>query len=229
MRLYRGCVKTAEDLDAVIRHAGFLPFFHTPSVLSLEDLASPSVWFTSMPGPWEWKGELAREKRCVYGKFANKGAAFVAVDIFPDLINIRRDGYDYEGFWEDGLAGRTGHDIYQYVSEHGPSESRHIRRALGKPRDYDRDLILLQMQTFLVPVDFVQDLDRTGKPYGWGNSVMDTPEHAFGEAYTESCSHSQEESLKLILERMKDITTGDATDLILGRKTRKKHQKSAKE
>ncbi len=218
MQIRKGCIRSVTDLEEAILQVGFLPFFHTDGVLSLEDLAAASVWFTEKPGPWEWKGELARDKRCVYGKFSGKGAAFVAPDLFPDLINLRRDGYDFEGYWEDGLATRVEHGIMQYVEEHGPSISKHIRKALDRPKTYDRDLIALQMRTFLIPVDFVQDLDAQGRPYGWGNGVMDTPEHAYGLKFVESRTCTKEESLSRILSRMKEILTGDAAHLILGTK-----------
>ena len=208
----RHSVTCAEELDELVNAVGVLPFFHVDGLLCLEDFVHPSRWFTSLEGPWEWKGRLAREKRCVYGKLLHGGAAFVSLDLFPELVLVRRDGYDFEGMWEDGLASRTDHDIMAQMT--GPRVSKAVRRAIGSPKDYDRELIRLQMQTFLIPVDFVYDVDRQGRPYGWGNALLDTPEHFFGEDYVNcAMSVSPEEAVSHMEARMAPLLARPDTDL----------------
>ena len=196
-------VSCRKDLEKAVEEYAFLPFFPQEGFVSLEDLAAREIWFTEQEGPWEWKGTLAREQKCVYGKFARGGAVFVAKDIFPLLVRIRRDGYDFEGMWEDGLLSRTAGDIMRFVEKNGPALAKHIRKALGSPKDFDKELIHLQMLTFLVHDDFVYDLDRHGKPYGWGNALLDTPEHFYGEAYVNSAENLlEEQALERICKRM---------------------------
>ena len=98
-------IHSKEDLAAMIQQVGILPFF-TNSVpgWSVEEHIDPAVWFTDKEGPWEWKGQLASEKNCVYGKFIRNKAAFISPEWFPDLANWRRDGYDWEGWVDDGMA-----------------------------------------------------------------------------------------------------------------------------
>ena len=43
---------------------------------------------------WEWKGDVARNRQLVYGKFFAGKAGFVSLKWFPDFCNYRRDGYD---------------------------------------------------------------------------------------------------------------------------------------
>lgn len=53
-------------------------------------------WFAEdRDGPWEWKGPAAQTKRCVYGKLFRKKAGFVSREWLPELVNFRRDGYDF--------------------------------------------------------------------------------------------------------------------------------------
>ena len=225
MAAYRGVSRVAsrDDLVKAIEQRAFLPFFHQKGILSLEDLAAPEIWFTDQEGPWEWKGSLAREKKCVYGKFAFGSAVFVAPDVFPDLMQIRRDGYDFEGMWEDGLLSRTAGQIMKVVLEEGPVLAKRIRKMLGNPKDFDHEIIRLQMLTFLIHTDFVYDIDRHGHPYGWGNALLDTPEHFFGEEYvSQADSRSVEEAVSGICARMQNEGP-EIQDLLTGKKTKRKH------
>ena len=97
-------IRTQQMLLDLVDRIGILPFFKNriPG-WSLEEQIDPSVWFTNQEGPWEWKGHMAADKSCVYSKVVRNGNAWVSLDLFPDLANYRRDGYDYEGLREDGL------------------------------------------------------------------------------------------------------------------------------
>ena len=211
-----------EDLLQVIHHQGFLPFFHQDALPSLEDMIDPSVWFTDREGPWEWKGKLASSKQCIYAKLAEGGTVFVSPDLYPSLIRIRRNGYDFEGMWEDGLLSRTAGNIMNSVLQDGPTQARHIRRKLGNPKDFDRELIHLQMLTFLVHADFVYDIDRHGHPYGWGNALLDTPEHLFGEAFVGLSDRMTEETALDTLCRRIGNDSEDLRQLLSGSKKRKR-------
>ena len=209
-------VACKEDLRRVIDEVGLLPFFHTPMCFSLEDMIEPSVWFTDKEGPWQWKGQLARQKLCVYGRTFFRNAAFVAPDLFPALMCVRRNGYDAQGLWEDGLLSRTGHQILERL-EDGPQLSKHIRKQLGSPKDFDRELIRLQMLTFVINMDFVYDLDKTGKPYGWGNALLTTPEQFLGmDTVNRADAMHQDEALKQILHRMGQEGSQWIRNVILG-------------
>lgn len=57
----------------------------------------------------------------------------------------------------------------------------------------------LQMQGYVVTVNFEYATDKKGKPYGWGLARYATPEAAFGEAFTERVyQRSPEESRQKI-------------------------------
>ena len=52
--------------------------------------------------PLKWK--IRRSGKCLYGKIFNKKAGFVSREWIPEFVNFRRDGYDFDARWDDGLA-----------------------------------------------------------------------------------------------------------------------------
>ena len=103
---YAGQLHSADDLIATVEQYGFLPFFRNEIPgFSVEELCPPELWFADdADGPWEWKGPAARSGKCLYGKLFNKKAGFVSREWIPDFANFRRDGYDFDARWDDGLA-----------------------------------------------------------------------------------------------------------------------------
>ena len=96
-------IRVKDDLPEMIRQFGILPFFaNSVPGWSVEEHIDPAVWFTDQEGPWEWKGQLASERTCIYGKFVRGKSAFISPDWFPDFANYRRNGYDWEGWVDDG-------------------------------------------------------------------------------------------------------------------------------
>ena len=175
-------IHTKEDLLAMIHDVGILPFF-TNSVpgWSVEEHIVPAVWFTDREGPWEWKGPLAFEKQCIYGKLIRHKAAFIAPEWFPDLANWRRNGYDWEGWTEDGLAPYKDRLLMQYLHAHPYVLSRRAKKECGFTKGYDTVLTRLEMETFVITADFQYSVSKDGVPYGWGNAVLDLPERFHGE------------------------------------------------
>ena len=175
-------IRTAEDLAALTERLGILPYFTNPVPgWSVEENIDPAVWFTDREGPWEWKGPLARDRRVVYGKLVQKKAAFVSLSAFADLANYRRDGYDFEGRVDDGLVPWQDERLMAFLEKHGPSKSRAVRKGCGVTKGFDTALVRLEMQTFIIDQDFVYELDRTGRPYGWGVALLARAEDHLGE------------------------------------------------
>ena len=99
-------IRTIEDLEDIINQWGFLPFFRgrIPG-FSIEEVADPAIWYEDGDfRVWDWKGPAIQDLRCAYGKFFEKKAAFISREWFYDFANYRRDGYDYEGFFNDEKA-----------------------------------------------------------------------------------------------------------------------------
>ena len=187
--MIKGIIHSKEDLTDMIREVGILPFF-TNSVegWSVEEHIDPALWFTDQEGPWEWKGQLASARQCVYGKFIRNKAAFISPEWFADLANWRRDGYDWEGWVEDGKAYYKDILLMQYLDKHPGVLSKYAKKECGFTKGYDTVITRLQMQTFVILSDFRYNLTKEGVPYGWGNAVIDQTERWLGEDLLEVAS-----------------------------------------
>ena len=183
--MIEGVIHTKEDLAGMIRAVGILPFF-TNSVKgwSVEEHIDPSVWFTDADGPWEWKGPLAADKTCVYGKFIWNKAAFISPEWFGDLANWRRDGYEWDSMVDEGLASYKERLLMAYLEEHPHVLSKYAKRECGFTKGFDAVLTRLQMQTFVVTSDFRYSLTKEGVPYGWGNAEISIADKWLGDEIT---------------------------------------------
>ena len=192
-----------DDLTAMIQQVGILPFF-TNSVpgWSVEEHIDPAVWFTDQEGPWEWKGQLASERTCVYGKFIRNKAAFISPEWFPDLANWRRDGYDWEGWVDDDMEPYKDRLLMQYLETHPYILSKTAKRECGFSKGYDMVLTRLQMQTYVITADFQYSITKDGKPYGWGNAVLDMPERWLGNLMLK---REPQESLERMMKHLIEI------------------------
>ena len=84
-----------------------LPFFKNEiEGFSAEEHTSNRYWWTGNKeqDPWEWCEIIARSGEVAYGKFVHKKAGFISKEWFPYFANYRRDGYDFDARWEDGLT-----------------------------------------------------------------------------------------------------------------------------
>ena len=96
-------ISTKDDVVRAVNEYGIVPFFkNSIRGFSIEENVDPKIWFTSEVGPWEWKGPLIRENGFAYGKFFENKAAYVRGDVFLELLNYRRDGYDFDARFDTG-------------------------------------------------------------------------------------------------------------------------------
>ena len=204
-------IKSAEDMISLAEEWGFLPFFaNNIKGFSVEENTPPSLWFTGLEGPWEWKGPAAQSRRCVYGKFFGGKAGMVSLEMFPDLANYRRCGYDFDSRYEDGLASRKDMEVYDVISRNGPILSKDVKKICGYRKDgkkgFETVITRLQSQTYIITNDFVYMKDKHGSTYGWGVAEYNTPENIFGyDAVTSAYSREPEESKEIIFRRLRKI------------------------
>ena len=205
------CLRCPDDVAELTEALGFLPFFaNAIPGFSVEEHTPRELWFTEADGPWEWKGPIARTKRCLYGKFFGGKAGFISLEWFPDFANYRRDGFDFDSRYESGLASRKDMNVYGTVSRYGTVLSKKLKSlcgySKGGERGFDGVITRLQMQTYICVADFEYMRDKYGKQYGWGVARYSTPEELFGyEAVTSAYSREPAESLERILDHLKNV------------------------
>ncbi len=210
MRFYE--LRSAEDIINLVREIGFLPFFmnRIPG-FSVEECCPRELWFPDeTDGPWEWKGPVARSGQCLYGKFFGGKAGFVSREWIPDFVNFRRDGYDFDARYDDGLASRKDKNVFDMVFEHGALLSKELKNLCnyrkGGNKGFDTVITRLQMQTYINIADFVYMKDKLGQTYGWGVAEFSTPEAQFGYDFvTSSYRREPAESKERIAAHLKKV------------------------
>ncbi len=204
-------VYSAKELSDIIEIYGFLPFFKNGiSGFSVEEMCPKELWFTDQDGPWEWKGPIAKSGRCLYGKFFGGKAGFISKQWIPDFVNYRRDGYDFDARYDDGLAPYKDKHVLDTVAEHGTILSTELKKLCHYRKDgnkgFDTVITRLQMQGYVCVADFVYKKDKRGEPYGWGVAQYTTPEHMFGYDYiTAAYSADPSASAQKILNHLKEL------------------------
>lgn len=213
---------SADDIVRLVKKIGFLPFFvNDIQGFSIEEHCPRELWFAAdADGPWEWKGPIARSGECVYGKFFGGKAGFVSPDVFPDLANYRRNGYDFDARYDDGLASRKDKDVYDTITASGSLLSKELKAACnyrkGGNKGFETVITRLQMQTYVNIADFVYMRDKHGNTYGWGVAKYSTPEEMFGyDVITAAYKRDPQNSKELLLARLSDILPDVTEDKLL--------------
>lgn len=198
------------QLMELIREIGFLPLLDSGiRGFSAEEMVDDDCQYVVFPDGgwdwplWKWKGPIVTEGYCVYGKFFNKKAGFISREWWPDFYNYRRHvtSIPQEGSIDDA--------ILMTLRENGSMITRELRAACGftgsKMRSkFDGYITRLQMGCYIVTEDFVYPHDRHGREYGWGWSLLTTPEQLFGKEAC-LCSHTPEESYYRMFDHLKSI------------------------
>lgn len=216
--LYDFYIRSREELIEAVQTFGIVPYFsNTIPGFSLEERCDPSVlWSDTGEDTWSWKGPVIRAAHCAYGKFFGKKAAYVSEEIFLDLANYRRDGYDFDARYDDGLARYSDKELYDMIEAKAPVLSKELRQSggyayngrwqkTGGRKGFDTTITRLQEQCYVIISDFVYSLDKYGRTKGWGVARYDTPERWFGESFTERVyRRSPEESYDRLLSLLRD-------------------------
>ena len=204
-------IASQQDLAEAVERLGILPLFaNSLTGFSVEEHVAPKAWFSNEPGVWEWKGPVIRETGCAYGKFFEHKAAFVSASWFAELANYRRDGYDFDARWEDGLVSYKDKRLYEMLAAREPVLSRHLKTdgdyRKGGNTGFDTSIMRLQEQCYVLISDFVYERNRFGRAYGWGVAEYSTPEKWLGEPFCEAVyQHEPQESYELLVAHLQSL------------------------
>lgn len=230
------CIHTVDEAIKYINEIGFLPLFKNEIPgFSLEERTVPQYWWSEdvEHDPWEWRTVIARSTDIAYGKFFNKKAGFISRKWIPYFANHRRDGYDFDALWEDGLASRRQKKIMDlFIDENIDAEyySADVKKQAGfgkgGEKNFEGTVTDLEMKMYLCNRDFRQRKNKKGEEYGWAVAVYSTLEHLYGYDYvTSAYKEDPADSWKRILDYMNDIypiATDEQLKKVLGLGARKK-------
>ena len=183
-------IHSCDQLMELIQHMGFLPLLEggIPGYCA-EGVLDDDCRFTrfddgSWVWPlWQWKSVIVTEGNCVYGKFFAGKAGFISQEWWPHFYNWRRSVHRQP---EPGTIEDT---ILTILRSNGSMIARQLRAACGftgsKMRSrFDSYIGRLQMECRIVTEDFVYPRDKHGREYGFGWSLLTTPELLLG---TDAC------------------------------------------
>lgn len=194
-------IHSCPELVEYVNRIGFLPLLSMGAEgWSAEEAVDEDCRYIVLPdGGWEWqlwkwKGSVLLESGCAYGKFFLGKAGFVSREWWPDFCNYRRSRYP------EPEEGSIEEAILSVLRQRGSMITRELRAACGftgpKMRSkFDAYVSRLEKACRIVTEDFVYPRDRHGREYGWGWSLLTTPESLFGSAACRA-DCSPEESLE---------------------------------
>lgn len=215
-------IDSPDTLEKAATQYGILPFFiNSVKGLSVQELCAPGMLFggNSDEGCWEWKGPVIKRKTCAYGKFFNRKAGFVSIDLLPDFLNYRRFTYPVKPF-------STEEFLLEIIKENGDITSTELKNYIfgsskNKKRQSDEPPILgdkdkplkrkgleaplqrLQMGGWILISDFEYKTTKSGERYGWGVARYSTPEFFLQEKVILPQELSPQDSLNKIISSVK--------------------------
>lgn len=216
-------IRTWQELVNWINEVGFLPLFaNEVEGFSVEEHVSDRFWWTGdrEQDPWEWREIIAADRQVAYGKFFDKKAGFISVEWLPYFANFRRDGYDFDAHWEDGLASRREKAIMDLLTDRDEDGDvvwkddqilttdlkRKAGFGKGGLKNFPGIITGLMMQTYLVTADFHKRVNKRGEEYGMPVSVLLPPEAIWGyERVTAAYTEKTEESWQRIFDRVTEL------------------------
>ena len=186
-------IKTSRELSELVNEIGFLPLFknHIPG-FSVEERTVGDTWWSGRPeeDPWEWRELIASEGNIAYGKLFCNRAGFISREWYPFFAVLRRDGYDFESRYEDGMASRKHKNIIDILELQGPMPSYQLKKDAGFHKDgekgFEGAITALQMQTYILVSSFHRRRNKKNEEYGWSVANYSLSEHFFGEAFVRS-------------------------------------------
>ena len=203
-------------LMELIQEIGFLPLLDSGiRGYSAEEMVDEDCRYVVFPDGgwdwplWKWKGPVVTEGDCVYGKFFAGKAGFISREWWPDFYNYRRYSRPAP------MEGSIEETILLTLEECESLITRELRAACGfdgpKMRSkFDGYITRLQMAARIVTEDFVYPRDKHNRQYGWGWSLLTTPERLLGRDAC-LCGRTPEESYERIRRQLRTICP-EATD-----------------
>lgn len=205
-----GYIGSCPELMKCVEEAGFLPLLESgiPGYAAESMMVEECRYTRFDDGSWEWplwkwKGSVVRDGDCVYGKFFAGKAGFVSREWWPDLYNWRRHNNPVP------VENSIEEVILTELRMAGSMITRELRAACGftgknMRSKFDAYVSRLQMGCYIVTEDFVYPVDKHGREYGFGWSLLTTPELSPGREAC-LCDRTPEESYRRMFRHLSQL------------------------
>ena len=156
---------------------------------------------------WEWKDELAAERRLYYGTLLVRKPTFVSLTMLPTLYATFGRAGEPDDHLEDVRAGRLSdisRRIVDFLAASGETQTKRMRAALGivskeGKRDYDKAIDEVQRLMYVALVRAV----------GEGREDYNYTYDLFGRRYPEALKAAEQlssaDAMRALLERSLDL------------------------
>lgn len=219
-------IKTVEELKTYINKVGFLPFFKSGiEGFSLEELTASASWWSgdAIEDPWQWREAITIEGNIAYGKLFRGKAGFVSKEWFPIFAAYRRDGYDFDSRYEDGLVSRRQKKLIDILNEYDMLPSYELKKLAGfgkeGEKNFEGTISELQMKTYVIIRGFRRKRNKKNEEYGWAVADYMLSEKLYGadyvrSAYTIPTNEAKDRIIEHILKLCPNTSVYEAEKLI---------------
>jgi hypothetical protein len=108
---------------------------------------------------WQWKDELASERRLFYGRIVRRKPTLISLAYLPHFFAITGnvgEPDDYLQAYREGRLGLLAKDVYEYLRAHGACSTwtlrRHFVSGRGRSGALQRALVALQERCLIAKV-----------------------------------------------------------------------------
>ena len=214
-------IKTSVELTQLINKIGFLPLFKNGvKGFSVEEMTATSSWWSGdVEDPWDWREVIASEGINAYGKLYGSRAGFVSKEWYPYLASYRRDGYDFDSRYEDGLASHKAKKIMDVLElrDEMLSNELKVQAGFGKlgEKGFEGAVSTLQMQTYITVSSFRRRRNKKDVEFGWPVALYTLSENLYGGDHVRSAYHLKAEEAKerIISQILKNFPNADKAQI----------------
>ena len=208
----KGLIRNIDGLTEYVNRVGFLPLFSNDiEGFSAEEHADARYWWTGNAerDPWEWRVQAAQGREIVYGKLFGGKAGFISLEWRPYFANLRRDGYDFDSLYEEGLAKAREKAIMELFTRQESLFSYEIKAMAGfckgGYKNFSGIMTLLQHKLYLVITDFRCRRNKRGEEYGMPVAQYSMPETVWGyDSVSAAYGEEPEVSAERIIKKAKE-------------------------
>ena len=210
------------NIKAAVEEIGLLPLFSSKAAgWSVEEMYPQAKWWTgSEDDPWTLRVSLAADPDIIYAKLFDHKAGFVHRRFYADLLNLRRDGYDFDTLVDEGRVPLKERRLMQAAFDAPGAEFSHVLKRnagfmKGGLTGFDAVSASLQQKCYLLVSGFARKRDKFGQEYGWEIGLLDTPEGRFGAGFIETAYASEpDESFERLVSHLRNALPGADFDIV---------------
>ena len=159
---------------------------------------NPIVWHTGDPetDPWQWRIRVLEERDDIaYAKLFFGTSGYITEEWYPYFLAVRRNGYDFEDTYENGLISDMEKRVYNAIRDNRRIPAHELKSLCCFSKEensrYEKAVTSLQMKMFITICGRARKLNSQGIEYGWDSAVFCTCEEFWGDDISSDISEKE--------------------------------------